>query len=92
MVWLRWLPNVIVQAWLVQVLHPPQKFETSQFKNGWKYIIKNYGVEVIFNGVICLLNIMKIYHLIQKLLVEDKQTNRLVKLSGLPFHFESKMG
>jgi hypothetical protein len=34
----------------VQVLHPPQKFEGSPFWNGCSYGIKNYGIEVTFNG------------------------------------------
>jgi hypothetical protein len=60
--------NVMVPRWLVQVLHLPQKFERPSFWNGWRYGIKKYGVEVTFNGMTSLLNFIKIYGLVQKLL------------------------
>jgi hypothetical protein len=44
------------------------------------YGIKNYGVEVTFNGMTSLLNFIKIYQLVQKLLGgthTDRRTNRL---------------
>jgi hypothetical protein len=40
----------------VQVLHPPQKFESLPFWNGFSYGIKNYGIKVTFNGMTSLLN------------------------------------
>jgi hypothetical protein len=44
--------------------------------------IKNYYVEVPFNGMTSLLNFMKIYQLVAYLLVEeaqaDRQTSRLI--------------
>jgi hypothetical protein len=66
----------MVRRWLVQVLHPPQKFERPPFCNGWSYGIKKYDVEVIFNGMTSLLNFIKIYQLVQKLLGGDTQTDR----------------
>jgi hypothetical protein len=42
--------------WLVQVLRPPQKSERPPFLSGCSYGIKNYGIEVTFNGMISLLN------------------------------------
>jgi hypothetical protein len=36
------------------------------FFNGCSYGIKNYGVEVTFNGMTSLLNVIKIYQLVQK--------------------------
>jgi hypothetical protein len=40
----------------------------------WLYLMKlwgyNYGIEVTFNGITSLLNFMKIYQLVQKLLGE----------------------
>jgi hypothetical protein len=46
-------------------------------------MIKNYCIEVPFNGITSLRNIMKIYQAVQKLLVEDTQTGDLISL--LPF-------
>jgi hypothetical protein len=48
---------------LVQIIHPPQKFE---FCNGWRYWIKSYGVEVTFIDMASLLNLIKMYWSIQK--------------------------
>jgi hypothetical protein len=49
------------------------------------YGIKKYGVEVTFNGMTSLLNFIKIYQFVQKLLGDthtqtDGQTDRLVIL------------
>jgi hypothetical protein len=41
---------------------------TSEIWNAWRYGIKKYGVDVIFNDMTYLLNLIKIYQLIQKLL------------------------
>jgi hypothetical protein len=46
------------------------------FWNGWRYGIKKYGFEVTFNGMTSLLNFIKIYQLVQKLLEGDPQTDR----------------
>jgi hypothetical protein len=78
----------MVPRWLVQVLHPPQKFERPPFWNGWKYGIRKYRVEVTFNGMTSLLNFIKIYQLVQKLLggthrQTDRQTGDLVSLTFL---------
>jgi hypothetical protein len=70
------LQNFMVPYWLVQVLHPPQKFERPPFWNGWKYRIKKYGFEVTFNDMTSLLNFIKIYQLVQKLLRGHTQTVR----------------
>jgi hypothetical protein len=72
----------MVPRWLVQVLQPPQKFERPPFWNGWRYGIKKYGVEVTFNGMTSLLNFIKIYQLVQKLLGgTDRQTGDLTSLT-----------
>jgi hypothetical protein len=42
---------------------------------GWRYGIKKYGVEVTFNGITSLLNFIKIYQLVQKLLGGGTQTD-----------------
>jgi hypothetical protein len=62
------IQNFMFPRWLMQVLHPSQKFERPPFWNGSRYGIKEYGVEVIFNGMTSLLNFIKIYQLVQKLL------------------------
>jgi hypothetical protein len=40
--------------------------------------IKNYCIDVILNGITTIPNVMKIYQAVQKLLVGDTQTDRLV--------------
>jgi hypothetical protein len=78
--WLRRsisMQNFMFPRWLVQVLLPSQKFVRPPFWNGWRYRIMKYGVEVTFNGMTSLLNSIKIYQLVQKLL-GDTQTDRLV--------------
>jgi hypothetical protein len=73
------IQNFMVPCWLVQVLHPPQTFERPPFWNGWRYGIKKYSVEVTFNGMTSLLNYIKIYQFVQKLLGgTHRQTDRLV--------------
>jgi hypothetical protein len=37
------IQNVMVTRWLIQVLHPPQKFERPPLWNGWSYDIKVWG-------------------------------------------------
>jgi hypothetical protein len=49
----------VVPRWLVQVLHPPRKFEQLPFWNDWSYRIKNYDTEVTFNGMTSLSNFIK---------------------------------
>jgi hypothetical protein len=41
-------------------------------------MINNYCNEVPLNGITSVPNFMKIYQAVQKLLVEDRQTDRLV--------------
>jgi hypothetical protein len=78
--------NFIVPRWLVQVLHPPQKFERPSFWNGWRYGIKKYGFEVTFNGMTSLLNFIKIYQLVQKLFGgTHRQTDRWFHKPHFPF-------
>jgi hypothetical protein len=55
----------------VQVLHPHQKSEVCRFVMVEDARLK--GVEVTFNGMIFLLNFMKIYQLVQKSLMGDGQ-------------------
>jgi hypothetical protein len=78
-----------VPRWLVQVLHPPQKFERPPFWNDLRYGITRYGVEVIFNSINSLLNFLKIYQLVQKLLGGTHR--RTDRWSHKP-HFPSKEG
>jgi hypothetical protein len=59
--------------WLMQVFHPPHKFERPPFSDGWRNGIRKYGVHVTFNGMTYVLNFMKI-NLFQNLLVGDAQT------------------
>jgi hypothetical protein len=74
----------MVPRWVVQILHPPQKFERPPFCNGWRYGIKKYGVEVIFNGMTSLPNFIKIYQLVQTLLGgTHRQDGDLVSLTFL---------
>jgi hypothetical protein len=82
------IQNFMVPRWMVQVLHPPQKFERPPFWNGWNYGINKYGIEVTFNGMTSLLNLIKIYKLVQKLWREthrqtDRQTGDPISLTFL---------
>jgi hypothetical protein len=45
----------MIPRWLLQVMHPRQKFEHPWYWNGWSYGIKEYA-EVTFNGMISLPN------------------------------------
>jgi hypothetical protein len=79
----------------VQVLHPPQKFERPPFWDGLRYGIKKYGVDVTFNGMTSLLNFIKIYQLVQKLLgathrQTDRQTGDLISLTFLSKESKAK--
>jgi hypothetical protein len=56
------------------------EFCSPSFWNGWRYGIKKHGVEVTFIGMISLRNFIKIYKLVQKVLVGDTHTDRLVNL------------
>jgi hypothetical protein len=64
----------------VQILHPPQKFEYPPLWNVCRYGIKKYGVEVIFNGMTTLLNFLKVYQLVQKLMGAARQHGDLISL------------
>jgi hypothetical protein len=75
---------------MVLVLHPLHIFELEQLENGWSYGIKNYRIEVIYNGIISIQNLIQIYQLVQKLLGENTQTD--TQEAGwwsykVPFHF-----
>jgi hypothetical protein len=57
--------SFMVPRWLVQYLHPPQKFQSLPFLNGRSYRIRNNGIEVTFSGMILLRNFM--YHWFQSI-------------------------
>jgi hypothetical protein len=57
-----------VQKLLRGFFAPPQKFKRPPFWNGWNYEIKNFVIEVNFNGITCLPYFMKIHRSVQKLL------------------------
>jgi hypothetical protein len=59
-------------------LHSPQKFEHPPFWNGCCYSIKNYGVDVIFNGMTSLLDFTKNYQFVQKSMGGADKTHRMV--------------
>jgi hypothetical protein len=55
------IQNRTVPHWLLQALHPPQKFEHPPFWD-WSYGIKMYGFKVTFKGMTSLPNYIKIYY------------------------------
>jgi hypothetical protein len=56
----------------------PQKFGHPPFWNDCSYSVKNYGVEVIFNGMTSPLNFIKLYQLVHKLVGGDRHADRMV--------------
>jgi hypothetical protein len=67
---------------------------TSAFWNGWIYSIKNYGVEVTFNGMTSLLNLIKLYQLVQKFMgwgQTDTQTGWWSHKPTFSFRKESRL-
>jgi hypothetical protein len=68
------LGNFIVQCWMVEILHPPRKFERQLFCKGLCYGIKSCGIEVNFNGMTRLLNFIKMYRWYK--FCRDRQTQR----------------
>jgi hypothetical protein len=68
----------MVLRWLVQVLHPPKKFERPLFGMVAATALKNYAVEVTFSGMTSLLTFIKVYQLVQKLIGRRTQDGDLV--------------
>jgi hypothetical protein len=56
-----WCPAPILQS--------PQKLKRQLFWNSWSYEIKKHGAEVNLNGMTSLLFVIKVYQLVQNLLV-----------------------
>jgi hypothetical protein len=64
------IENFMLQHLLVQILHPPKKFECPPFFNcGSHETEKWHGIEVTLNNIISLLNFIEVYQLVQKLKV-----------------------
>jgi hypothetical protein len=53
---------------LLSLYYLTMLYERPPFWNAWRYGIKIYGIEVIFNGMTSVLSFIKIYQLVQKLL------------------------
>jgi hypothetical protein len=73
----------MVPRWLVQFLHPPQKFERSPFLNGESYRTIDYGVEVPFNSMTFLLNLINVYDFFSnadRVVQTHRQDNDLINL------------
>jgi hypothetical protein len=64
-------------------------FERPPFWSGCRYNTETYGVEVIFNGMSTLLNFIKIYQFVQKLIV---RTDRMVISLAYIFPLGRKVG
>jgi hypothetical protein len=71
----------MVSRLLVQYLHPPQKSERPPFCNGCSYGIKNYSFEAIFNCMTYVLNVIKIYELLQNLLGVRRRYRTVISLT-----------
>jgi hypothetical protein len=54
-------------------------FRSPPFWNCGSYMIKNFGIEVTFNGITSVLNFIKIFQLVQRLMEGGGgQTHRMV--------------
>jgi hypothetical protein len=84
------IQNSLFSRRLVQLHHPPNNFRRPMFLNGWRYVIIMHRVEISFNGVMCLLNFIKWFQLVQYLLwSSSRQTKRHnVNLISLSFLFK----
>jgi len=94
MIWLPWSLDFMLPCPLVQVLYTPQKSESPPFWNGWSCEIKDDGVKATFNGMASLLNFVKMYQLVENILVWDKQMNEqagrlVIEQASLSFLKES---
>jgi hypothetical protein len=58
----------------------------------WRYGVINYGVKVTFNGRASLLNSIKIYHFVQKLIGGQTDTDKMVTSLVYIFPLGSKVG
>jgi hypothetical protein len=68
-------------------------FEHLPFRNGYSYSIKNYGIDVTFNDMTSLLNFIKIFQLVQKLMWgTDRHTDRMVISLAYIFPLKMKVG
>jgi hypothetical protein len=65
------IQNFMILWWLVQVLHPPQKFERPPYWYDCSYGIRNHGIEITYNGMTSLLSFIKRYQLVQKMMGVD---------------------
>jgi hypothetical protein len=75
--WQQWLQNFILDSpWLngAGSESTSEVWTSAILKWLRSYEIKNYGFKITFSGMTSPLNFMKIYHLIQKLLIGDRQT------------------
>jgi hypothetical protein len=55
---------------MVQLVYPPHKCEPQALYNCWSFGTKIFRLEVPLNGITCLPNFEKIYHLVQKLFID----------------------
>jgi hypothetical protein len=60
--WFSVYPNITSKFRTIAI------FKSPPFLNAWRYGIKMYGVEVAFNDITFVLNFIKIYQLVKKLL------------------------
>jgi hypothetical protein len=80
------IQSFMVPHWLVQVLHPPQKFERPPLWSAWRWGLKKYSVEVTFNGMTSLLSFIIIYQLVQNVIRGRTQTDRQTDKTDWWFH------
>jgi hypothetical protein len=86
------IQNFMAPRSLVHIFHPPQEFERPSFWNGWSYGTKKYGVEVTFDDMNSLLNFIKIYQPVKKLIrgQTHRQEGDLISLR-FSFRKESRL-
>jgi hypothetical protein len=83
----------MVPRWLGKTWHPPREFELQPFWNSYSYGVRSDGLEVTFNGMKSVVNLIKTYELFQKLVAGGgTYADRIVISFAYIFRLGKKVG